>query len=119
MKRFAKLLLSLVIIFILVAIAVTLFSNYTIRLVLFWLLPIFALILSIYFFTKERNYLQSLSITFVSGILIIITPVILSSLGSNILDGEKGVTIGLSWMLGLGAFVISIVVNGILSIIKK
>jgi len=112
-------LLSIIIIFIIVALITTLIPNTTLGIVLFWLLPIFALILSIYFFTKEKNYLQSLSITFLSGILIILIPVILSSLESNILDGEEGVTLWLSRMLGLWAFVMSIIINGILSLINK
>jgi len=45
--------------------------------------------------------------------------VILSSLESNILDGEEGVTLWLSRMLGLWAFVMSIIINGILSLINK
>lgn len=119
MGRLSNYILSLIALYIVVAIITFFVLNLPIRFALFGLLSIVALVISIYFYLKETNFLFSLSITFINGILTIIVPVLLSVLGSDILDGEKGMAMGLLWVLGIGVFIISIIINGIISFIKK
>lgn len=84
-------------------------------------MPFIALLLSIVFYVKEKNYSGSILITFVNIIMIVLATYWASWMnipGEN-LGGQRGLGYLLSWGIAGGAFVLSLIINGVIYYMSK